>query len=181
MSEDKHQQRMQEKYKLEMQEFKEDNKKSICFINLFSTIATVALAIGTIWILNLETNSCDHSYLRLTLWLMLGMHATNIIEAVCNLTGLATIFCGCCCVIGFFVYEIAVLVYMNSVFYTSGECRDETPKQYWWLLTNIIVYFAFLGIACVFHLRSIFGSPSKKEVEEELTKEEEGDTRNSMH
>ena len=54
MSSDKHQQRLREKYNLKLQEFKEANQKSLCIVNLFSTVATVALAIGTLYVLNVE-------------------------------------------------------------------------------------------------------------------------------
>ena len=103
---------------------------------------------------------------------MLGMHAINITEAVCGLTGLDHIFCGCICVISFFAYEIAVLIYMQSVYYTSGHCKEagQTPEQYWWLLVNILVYFGFVIIACYFHIRSLCGGPSKEEIEEEEKK-----------
>ena len=102
----------QEKYKLRQLEFKENNKKSLCIVNLLSTIATVGLAIGTLAVLNIEPATCNGSHLRLTMWLMLAMHATNIVESVCGLTGLDKIFCGCICVLSFFIYEVAVLVYM---------------------------------------------------------------------
>ena len=91
---------------------KEANKKSLCIVNLLSTLATIGLAVGTLIVLNNETQSCEGTALRVTLWLMLGMHATNIVESVCGLTGLEKIFCGCICVIAFFVYEVAVLIYM---------------------------------------------------------------------
>ena len=73
---------------------------------------------GTLVILNVEPGECKDSHLRLTLWLMIGMHAINIVESVCGLTGLDRIFCGCICVIGFFAYEVGVLIYMQSVYYT---------------------------------------------------------------
>lgn len=160
--------RRREKYNAKLLEFKEDNKRTLCFANLFSTVITIGCAVGTLVILNSETQSCSASYLRLTLWLMLGMHVINITEGVCGLTGLDKIFCGCLCIVGFFVYEVAVLVYMQSVFYSSGECKKETPYQYWWLLTNIIVYFVLLAILCVIHIRGMCGSPSEEEVNKEL-------------
>ena len=174
----------QEKYKLRQLEFKEANKKSLCWVNFFSTVATVALLVGTLVILNTETNACSDSHLRLTMWLMIGMHATNIIEAVCGLTGLDHIFCPCCCVLAFFIYEVAVLIYMQSIFFTSSHCDSpaETPKQYWWLLVNIIVYFFFVLLACYFHLRSLFGGPSKEEIEEEDRKKgEQLKASNNLH
>ena len=118
------------------------------------------------------------------MWLMLGMHCINALEGVCGLTGLDKIFCGCLCVVGFFVYEIAVLVYMQSVFYASPHCKNETPDQYWWLLFNIIVYFALLAVLCVIHIRGMCGSPSEeevnKELEEDLKAEKQATTPNTI-
>ena len=102
---------------------------------------------------------------------MLGMHCINALEGVCGLTGLDKIFCGCLCIIGFFVYEIAVLVYMQTVFYSSGPCQEETPVQYWWLLFNIIVYFVLFAILCLIHVRGMCASPSQEEVDKELKEE----------
>ena len=115
---------MREKYRLRSLEFKENNKKALCIVNLLTTVITIGLAIATLSILNTETTECEGSSLRMTVWLMLGMHVINIVEAVCGLIGLDKIFCGCCCIIGFFVYEVAVLGYMNSIFYTSGHCES---------------------------------------------------------
>jgi heme/copper-type cytochrome/quinol oxidase subunit 2 len=91
------------------------------------------------------------------------------------MTGLDRICCGCLCIIGFFFYEVAVLVYMQSIFYSSGHCENDTPHQYWWLLFNIIVYFVFLGVTVFFHLRSVCASVSKDEVEKELKEEEQAE------
>ena len=157
----------QERYKLRQLEFKEENQRTICIVNLVSTVITIGLAVATLVILNVDKTSCDASKLRLTLWLMLGMHVINTVEAVCGLTGLDNIFCGCICVVGFFVYEIAVLVYMQTVFYNSKPCEHKTPTQYWWLLANIIIYFGFLGISCFFHLKAYFGKPKEDEDEKD--------------
>lgn len=173
MTEEVKAKRYEEKYKLKMLEMKEANKKTLCMVNLISTLVTVGLALGTIVILNKEPGSCEGSPLRLTLWLMLGMHATNIIEQVCSMTGLDTLCCGCCCIIAFFFYEVGVLVYMQSVFYTSDECRKQTPAQYWYLLFNITVYFFFLFITIFFHCKALCTSPTREEIQEDLKKDEE--------
>ena len=175
--------RRREKYNAKLLEYKEANKRTLCIANLFSTVITIACAIGTLIVLQNETNSCSDSMLRTTTWLMLGMHCINALEGVCGLTGLDKIFCGCLCVIGFFVYEVAVLVYMQSVFYASPHCKDETPVQYWWLLGNIILYFFLLAILCVIHIRGMCVSPSEEEVNKELEddmKQEQKATPNSV-
>ena len=68
--------------------------------------------LGTVIILNTDDGDCPDSNLRLTLYLMIAMHAINATEGICGLTGLDNIFCGCICIIGFFAYEVAVLAYM---------------------------------------------------------------------
>ena len=100
------------------------------------------------------------------------MHATNIIEQVCSMTGLDRICCGCICIIAFFFYEIGVLVYMQSVFYTSGECEKDHPMKYWWLLVNIIVYFFFFFITIYFNCKTLCASVSREEVEKEMREED---------
>ena len=112
MSEDKKEKRYQEKFKLKQLEMKEQNKKTLCIVNLVSTVITVALVIGTLVVLNKEPQVCEGYQLKVSLWLMLGMHATNILEQVCSMTGLDRICCGCIWILAFFVYEVAVLVYM---------------------------------------------------------------------
>ena len=119
-----------ERYKLKQMEFKEENKKALCYVNLISTIVTAAMLIGTLVILNIEPGNCTDTRLRMTLWFMIGMHAVNITESVCGLTHLDAIFCGCICVVGFFAYEVAVLIYMQIIYYNGGHCSaaNETPK-----------------------------------------------------
>ena len=104
--------RLNEKYENKMNQMKEQNKKTICLVNVISAIATCGLAFGTFLLLTNDDTSCKETNLRITLWLMLAMHATNIIESICSLTHLEAICCGCICVIAFFVYEVTVLVYM---------------------------------------------------------------------
>lgn len=119
--------RRREKYDAKLLEYKESNKSILCIANVFSTVITIGCAIGTLVILGTETSTCSETNLRFTNWLMLGMHCINALEGVCGLTGLDKIFCGCLCVVSFFIYEVCVLVYMQSIFYTSGPCKTETP------------------------------------------------------
>ena len=173
--------RINEKYLAKKKKFEDDNKSTLCMIHFISTIATVGLAVGTVYVLNVEDYPCKGYHVRLTLWLMLMMHATNILESVCQLTGLSKIFCGCMCTLMFFLYELGVLVYMQSIFYSSGECRVQTPKQYWWLLVNIIIYFGFFFATCYIQIKSCLAAPSEKDAEEELKEEEKaGATPNTL-
>ena len=120
--------RLNDKYQLKLLQLKEENKKTMCIVNVISSIVTCGLALGTYLLLINDPTVCKDSNLRITLWLMLAMHATNITEAVCQLTYLEKIFCGCLCVLAFFVYEVAVLVYMQSIFYANPHCAQETPN-----------------------------------------------------
>jgi len=143
----------------------------LCIINIASTVITTLLAMGTLTVLGIEDESCSTTYLRLTLWLMLGMHATNILESVCQITGLAIIFCGCICNITFFLYEVGVLIYMQIIFYHSDTCRTETPKQYWWLLTNLIIYFSSSSYISSFSSSNYSSKPSLADAKEALEHE----------
>ena len=117
----------QEMYKLRQLEFKEKNKKNLCIVNLVSTVVTVVMLVGTLYVIN-SYPKCEGTWLTATLWAMIGMHAINITEAVCGMTGLDHIFCGCLCVVGFFAYEVVVLVYMNTIYYSHPECHENAPE-----------------------------------------------------
>jgi hypothetical protein len=45
-----------ERYKLKQLQFKEDNAKALCWVNVISTVVTVGLVIGTLVIVNTEYN-----------------------------------------------------------------------------------------------------------------------------
>lgn len=177
-----HSKRVQEKYRLKKLEFQENNKKALCYFNIVSTLCTSALAAGTLIVINMDGYSyfCN-TKLTITLYLMLAMHATNILENICQLTSLEKLCCGLLCVLGFFIYEVAVITYMNVVWWnTDADCKASYPHQYWWLFVNIIIYFVFFFIMLFIQFRQWFASPSEKEVEDEVKqdeKEEEAETR----
>jgi hypothetical protein len=75
--------RLNDRYELQMARVKEENKKTLCYVHAISTVATCGLAFGTVLLLQNDPTVCSDSQLRLTMWLMLAMHATNIIEALC--------------------------------------------------------------------------------------------------
>ena len=85
MSSEKLETRKQEKYNAKLYEYKESHKKTLCYMNIFSTVATIGCAVITLFILNSNGESCEGSNLRLTLWLMLGMHVINATEAIFGL------------------------------------------------------------------------------------------------
>ena len=116
--------RRKEKYTAKLHEFKEANKKKLCVANIFSTVITIGCAIATLVILKSDYPTCKETNLNTTLWLMFGMHIINALEGACGLIGLDKIFCGCICVIGFFVYEVAVLFYMQWILYSSTACAS---------------------------------------------------------
>ena len=174
--------KMADIHKLKTMEFNEKHKRTMTIVNLCSGLVTLGLFIGTLAILHIEEKSCSTSFLRFTLWLMLALHATNIVESACQVTGLEKLFCCCACVVCFFLYEVAVIVYMQIIIYNSSKCRDETPKQYGWLILNNIVYFAFIFITIFVQLKIWFSAPSEKDVEEELLKDEKEATKaNTLH
>ena len=157
----------QEAYRLKQVAFKQKNKQILCIVNIASFVATIACFFATIAVLAIETEECPYSSLRFTLYLVLGMHVINTVEQVCEITQLDHIFCGCICTIGFFLYEVGVVLYMGIVWASSGACKDITPAQVTILFINMLVYAGFIILACFFQLRSIFGSADEEEKKEE--------------
>ena len=72
--------RYQEKFKLKQLEMKEANKQKLCVVNMISTVVTVGLLLGTLLILQKEPLVCEGYQLKMTNWLLIGMHAINIVE-----------------------------------------------------------------------------------------------------
>ena len=100
-------------YQAKLYRYQEENSRKLCIYNISSVVITLSCLAGTLIILNTtEQEACSNSWLRITLWLMVGMHGINALEGVCGLTGLDKIFCGCLCVVAFFAYEVAVLAYI---------------------------------------------------------------------
>jgi hypothetical protein len=64
---------------------------------------------------------------------------------------------------------------MNFVWWKSNqdtECKTEMPKEFTWLLVNIIIYFGFFFIFIFVQLRQWFAAPSEKEIEEAVQHDE---------
>ena len=104
---------------------------------------------------------------------MIGMHGINALEGIMGLAGLDAIFCGCICIIGFFAYEVAVLIYIQIILYSSTHCgsiynEDATITQYYWLLFNNIVYIALFIAMFALKIRGMCCGPDKDEIEKEL-------------
>lgn len=143
----------QDQMKLKKAKFQEENKKTLCIYNLTNTAVSIGLALATFLILNGDETVCEGVNIRISLWLVMTMHIINAIEAVFDYTGLDNIFCCCPCVLTFGAYEIGTLIYMNSVFFSSGYCADKTPTIYYWLMTNVIVFYVTTAIWVFFKIK----------------------------
>ena len=108
--------RLHEKYQVKIMEFKEANKKTLCIYNLIATAITIACAVATLIILKTDDSHCSDVNLNWVLYAMFGMHIINSVEQVCGITGLDKICCMCLCTLIFFIYEVAVLLWMGIVY-----------------------------------------------------------------
>ena len=149
----------EERMKLRRQEYKEANKQTLCIYNLTNTVLSIGLAAATFVILSNYPEKCEGINIRICLWLIAFMHIINAVEAVFDYTGLDNIFCCCCCVIGFFAYEVGVIIYMNTIMWNAGHCEEPAPTLYAWLLTNVIIFYFSFAAYVFFTLKSWFGSP----------------------
>ena len=103
----------EQRRKAALYEYEKEHKQTLCIYNFSLTIIEIGLAIATFYIVWGYGYECTNGpNMNLVIWLIFGMHLINSIEAVFKASGLASVFCGPICRIGFFVYEIAVLVYM---------------------------------------------------------------------
>jgi hypothetical protein len=157
-------QKKEDQMKLRKAAYKEANKKQMCVYNLTNTVVSIALGAATFFILNGNPEAlCDGINIRICLWLIMGMHVINAIEAVLDFTYLDEIICCCCCVLGFAAYEVGVLIYMNVIFFSASMCEKQTPLLYFWLMTNMILFYFSTAIWIFFKLKAWFGSPSEEE------------------
>jgi large-conductance mechanosensitive channel len=65
---------------------------------------------------------------------------------------------------------------MQITLWNSSDCKTTTPKSYWWLVINNIVYFVFFLAIIFVHIKSCC-SPDVEDVEEELKQEEKEDAK----
>jgi hypothetical protein len=92
------------------EKFLHENKKPWLCFNLFTTLGSIGLAVGTFLVLYNQVDDCKG--LKTALWLVFAMHIVNTFETIINLTGLEKKACNGYMICGFFIFEIVVLSYM---------------------------------------------------------------------
>ena len=113
--------RAAEKWKAKKFEYQEKYKSTLCKVYFGALLVTCGMAVYTyITIKNIGEDKTIN-IVSWPLYLVLAMHATNIIQQVCTLTGLENFFCSGLCNLLFDLYEIGVLIFMQSVLFSSTE------------------------------------------------------------
>ena len=99
--------------------FVEENKKPWIWFNVFCTLGSIALAIGTFMVVwNAEFN-CRHQDLKFPLYMTFVMHCVNAIETMINLIGVESKICQGWIACGFFIFEVTVLIYIQIAYFES--------------------------------------------------------------
>ena len=72
----------------------------------------------------------------------------------------------------FFIYEVAVLLWMGIVYSQTSVCPPTSNQKKYFLLFNIVLYTLLVLVSIFIHIRTWCAAPSEKEVEEGLLAEE---------
>ena len=173
--------RMAEKWKAKQWDYEQQHKATIRNIYIASLLVTLGLAYYT-YENAISGNPCPGSWVRDSLWLVLLMHFTNIVQQVCWITGLDNFFCSGLCNLCLDLYEIGVLIFMMNQLSDSTHCLDtpDTVSVYYCLLVNAIVYWVFFIISWFIKVKSCCASPSNEEIEKEVDAEEKMHAKNKM-
>ncbi len=173
--------RIAEKWKAQKYEYQQEHKATLCKIYLVSLLVTIGLAFYTYTVV-IDGKPCAGSWVRDSLWLVLVMHATNITQQVCALTGLENFFCSGICNLCLDIYEIGVLIFMMNQVVDSTHCKDdpETVNVYACLVVNTVIYWIFFAISWFIKIHSFCRSPNNKEIEEEVDAEGKAREANKM-
>ncbi len=167
--------RVAEKYKAHKLDYQERHKATLCKVYLSALLVTIGLALFTFMVIrDDDAAGCEGSFVRWSLYLVLAMHATNIVQQVCTLTGLENFFCSGLCNLCFDIYEIAVLIFMMWQLSDATHClnAEQGRTVYVCLLINTIAYWGFFFISLFIKVHSYCSGPSKDEVEKEVDMEE---------
>ena len=165
--------RLAEKWKAQQYDYQERHKSVLTKIYLVSLLVTIGLAYYTFLFVT-DSNSCPDSWVRDSLYLVLVMHFTNIIQQVTVITGCEAFLCSGICNLCLDIFEIAVLILMMDQVFASTHCYDvaETKDEYVCLLVNTIIYWIFFAISWFIKIHSFCQGPHKEELEKELEEEE---------
>ncbi|CDW83703.1 UNKNOWN [Stylonychia lemnae] len=148
--------------------FLHENKKPWLFFNLFTTLGSIGLAVGTFLVLNTQVDDCKG--LKTALWLVFAMHIVNTIETIINLFSLEKRLCNGYMICGFFIFEIIVLSYMQVVYFEAQQedyCMTRTPLMYFWMMGQILVFYFVVVLTICFFFRKFCQDPNLKDDEDD--------------
>ena len=150
-----HEKRMQDVFAMRKMVYKTQNKQLLCRFNLASLVITVGLACYTFLTVQTEgvPNSCPGENVEWFLYLVLAMHFTNILQAVCDITELEHCFCSKSKNFWLDIYEVATVLLMQWVLFNANYCEG-VGQFYICLLVNTSVYWVLLIANAYFFLRA---------------------------
>jgi ascorbate-specific PTS system EIIC-type component UlaA len=164
-----HDRKLEGMYALRKAYYEKSNKQLLARLNLLSLAVNVALAAYTFFTINTDPtpgNECGVS-LKWFLFLVLAMHATNILQAVCEITELKHCFCSGHKNFWMDFYEVITVLLMQVVLTTSDYCPG-TGQYYICLLVNTVVYWLMLLSSIYIYFRTHCTNVSREECEKLL-------------
>ena len=170
MSDKEHDKKIEGLYALRKAYYEKKNKQLLSRINLLSLAMNIALSCYTFYTINTDEtpgNTCPGTSVKWFLFLVLAMHATNIIQSVCEITELKHCFCSHSKNFWLDLYEVFTVLMMQWVLTSSTYCEG-TGQFYICLLVNTVVYWLMLLTSIYIFFRSHCTGVTKEECEELL-------------
>ena len=65
----------------------------------------------------------------------------------------------------FFIFEVTVLIYIQIAYFESQLCIGDTPLMYFWLMSQILLFYIVLVVVVCYFFRKFCQDP-KLEAEE---------------
>ena len=150
---------------------KERKRHILLKVYLIEVFVSLFLATYTLVILNLKPSPdqlCPTN-LRWCLYVLMFMHATNVIQYTCELTGQRKLFCHDNIMDKMFdLYEVLSLILLSSVLYFSDACFD---LYYVCILVNMIVYVLYVTVNIVLRIMTKFSKPTSDKIDKKIYEE----------
>ena len=113
-------------------------------------IFSIIFAALTMLILVSDTKECPSADLRIGLWLSFSVHITSFTLLLFHFIGLGFILRKLGRILGlYFFYLVGAMFATQVIFFKSKDCNLIAPLLYFWVLTNIVMFYVLVayGIA----------------------------------
>ena len=140
--------------------FRKENKQFWMWFNFLVSFFSVGFMVGTYLILDNSQQDCSN--LTMSLYLVVCLHALNVIMSLVNLCGVETKICNqnmVCCIV---LFEVTMLVLMQVTYFSSqyNNCLKTSPDLYFWTMGQILAFYMGLTVVICHFFRKFCHDPN---------------------